>query len=118
MLGNFTYHNPTKLYFGEGALQNLAEELKNYQTVQLIYGGGSVKKNGIYDSVMKILKDSGKTVVEDGGVMPNPTTDKLNEGVEIARKHNSICIPNSYKRSAGFDIARHMGKMSSTTPLR
>ena len=88
MLGNFTYHNPTKLYFGEGALQNLAEELKNYQTVQLIYGGGSVKKNGIYDSVMKILKDSGKTVVEDGGVMPNPTTDKLNEGVEIARKHN------------------------------
>ena len=89
MLGNFTYANPTKLYFGEDALQNLNKELPKYgKTVQLIYGGGSIKKNGIYDAVVKILKDNGKEIVEDGGVMPNPTTGKLKEGVEIARKHN------------------------------
>ena len=89
MLGTFTYHNPTKLYFGEDALNNLNQELPKYgKTVQLIYGGGSIKKNGIYDAVVKILKENGKEIVEDGGVMPNPTVEKLKEGVEIARKHN------------------------------
>lgn len=89
MLGNFTYHNPTKLYFGEDALNNLNQELPKYgKTVQLIYGGGSIKKNGIYDAVVKILKENGKEIVEDGGVMPNPTVEKLKEGIEIARKHN------------------------------
>ncbi len=88
MLGNFTYVNPTKLYFGEEALNNLNLELPKYgKTVQLIYGGGSIKKNGIYDAVVKILKANGKEIVEDGGVMPNPTVEKLKEGVEIARKH-------------------------------
>lgn len=88
MLGNFTYQNPTKLYFGENALNNLKQELPKYgKTVLLIYGGGSIKKNGIYDAVVKILKESGKEIVEDGGVMPNPTVKKLKEGVEIARKN-------------------------------
>lgn len=88
MLGTFTFHNPTKLYFGEDALEGLREELPKYgKTVQLIYGGGSVKRNGIYEAVMKILLDCGKTVVEDGGVMPNPTVDKLKEGVRIAREN-------------------------------
>ena len=88
MLGNFTYHNPTKLYFGEDALNNLKQELPKYgKTVQLIYGGGSIKKNGIYDAVVKILKENDKEIVEDGGVMPNPTVEKLKEGVEIARKN-------------------------------
>ena len=89
MLGNFSYHNPTKLYFGENALDFLNEELPKYgRTVQLIYGGGSIKKNGVYDAVMDILKKNGKTIVEDPGVMPNPTVAKLREGVEIARKNN------------------------------
>ena len=88
MLGTFTFHNPTKLYFGEDALDGLRAELPKYgKTVQLIYGGGSVKKNGIYDAVVKILRDCGKTIVEDGGVMPNPTTEKLYEGVRIAREN-------------------------------
>lgn len=88
MLGNFSYHNPTKLYFGENALDFLNEELPKYgKTVQLIYGGGSIKKNGVYDAVLDILKKNGKTVVEDPGVMPNPTVAKLREGVEIARKN-------------------------------
>ena len=89
MLGNFSYHNPTKLYFGDDALQYLNDELPKYgNTVQLIYGGGAIKKNGIYDAVTKILKENGKTIVEDAGVMPNPTADKLREGVQIARENH------------------------------
>ena len=89
MLGNFSYKNATKLYFGDDSLKYLNEELPKYgKTVQLIYGGGSVKKNGIYDAVVEILKANGKTVVEDAGVMPNPTADKLREGVKIARENN------------------------------
>ena len=77
MLGNFSYSNPTKLYFGEESLCSLNEELPKYgKTVQLIYGGGSIKKNGIYNQVMRLLKDNEKVVVEDGGVMPNPTVEK------------------------------------------
>ena len=88
MLGNFTYVNATKLYFGEDSLRYLQEELPKYgKTVQLIYGGGSIKKNGIYDQVVAILKQQGKTIVEDGGVMPNPTIEKLKEGVQIAREN-------------------------------
>lgn len=86
MLGNFTYCNPTKLYFGKDALNGLNEELPKYgKNVLLVYGGGSIKKNGIYDKVIAILKANGKNVFEDGGVMPNPTNVKLNEGIERAR---------------------------------
>lgn len=86
MLGNFTYCNPTRLYFGKNALDNLGEELGKYgKTVMLVYGGGSIKRNGIYDKVVAALKAAGKTIVEDGGVMPNPTVEKLYEGCKIAR---------------------------------
>ena len=88
MLGNFSYCNPTKLYFGEDALQNLSVELKKYgDNVALVYGGGSIKKNGIYDAVAGILEGEGKTVTEIAGVMPNPTIHKLYEGVEAARQN-------------------------------
>lgn len=90
MLGNFSYKNATKLYFGEDALSYLKEELTKYgKNVVLIYGGGSIKKNGIYDAVMEILREKGKNVVEDAGVMPNPTVDKLREGVKLARDHKA-----------------------------
>ena len=86
MLGNFTYRNPTKLYFGKDALDGLNAELPKYgKNVLLVYGGGSVKKNGIYDKVVSVLKANGKEVFEDAGVMPNPTADKLREGVARAR---------------------------------
>ena len=88
MLGNFSYINATKLYFGEDSLQYLNEELPKYgKNVQLIYGGGSIKKNGIYNAVIKILKDNDKNVVEDAGVMPNPTVEKIREGIQIAREN-------------------------------
>ena len=89
MEGNFSYHNPTKLYFGDDALKYLSEELPKYgPTVMLCYGGGSIKRNGIYDQVTQALKQAGKTLVEDGGVMPNPTVEKLYEGARMAREHN------------------------------
>lgn len=89
MLGNFCYSNPTKLYFGKEALNNLETELKKYgKNVLLVYGGGSIKKNGIFDNVMDILKKCEKNVSFDPGVMPNPTKEKLFDGVEIARKNN------------------------------
>ena len=87
MLGNFTYSNPTKLYFGENALDNLSDELKNYgENVLFCYGGGSIKKNGIYDKIIAILNECGKTIIEDGGVMPNPTSEKLIDGCKKARE--------------------------------
>ena len=93
MLGNFTYCNPTKLYFGDDALQGLTTELKKYgKNVLLVYGGGSIKRNGIYDAVKKILADCGKNVAELGGVMPNPTVNKLLEGVEVARRQQTELI--------------------------
>ena len=86
MLGNFTYCNPTKLYFGKNAMEGLEKELPSYgKNVLLVYGGGSIKKNGIYDKVIAALKKCGKTVTEDAGVMPNPTVEKLHEGVGRAR---------------------------------
>ena len=93
MLGDFTYCNPTKLYFGKNALDGLKRELPKYgKNVLLVYGGGSIKRNGIYDKVAAILKECGKTVAEDSGVMPNPTSDKLNEGCERARACNADLI--------------------------
>lgn len=93
MLGNFTYCNPTKLYFGKEAIKGLNEELPKYgKNVLLVYGGGSIKKSGIYDEIVKILKDNGKEIFEDAGVMPNPTVEKLNEGVDIARKSKADFI--------------------------
>ena len=89
MLGNFTYHNPTKLIFGKNALASLAAELAPYgDTVQLVYGGGSIRRFGIYDQVVDALRAAGKHIVEDSGVMPNPTIEKLREGTRIAREND------------------------------
>lgn len=88
MLGNFVYANPTKLFFGDEAQKNLAEALKPFgKKVLLTYGGGSIKRNGIYDDVISALKSAGKEVVELPGVMPNPTVEKLNEGIAVAREN-------------------------------
>ena len=89
MQDNFSYHNPTKLYFGDNSLNYLKNELKNYGPVVLLnYGSGSVKRNGIYDQVITILNEAGKTIVENPGVMSNPTLEKLLEGIRIARENN------------------------------
>jgi alcohol dehydrogenase YqhD (iron-dependent ADH family) len=93
MLGNFSYYNPTKLYFGDDALEGLRHELSHYgKNVLLVYGGGSIKQNGIYDQVTDVLKACGKTVREVAGVMPNPTYPKLLEGITAARESDADLI--------------------------
>ena len=93
MLGNFEYCNPTKIYFGDEALSFLNGELLKYgKNVVLVYGKCSVKENGIYDDVTRILKQSGKNIAEISGVMPNPTLAKLYEGIKIAREHKADLI--------------------------
>ncbi|MBQ4430966.1 MAG: iron-containing alcohol dehydrogenase [Synergistaceae bacterium] len=89
MLGEFVYSNPTRLHFGRKALDGLAQELKNYgKNILLVYGGGSIKKSGIYDSIVAILKAEGKNITELPGVMSNPTSEKLIEGAKLARENN------------------------------
>lgn len=89
MLGNFKYSNPTTLYFGDKAQSHLAEALRTFgKKVMLIYGGGSIKRNGVYDDVMAALKEADKEVVELSGVMPNPTVEKMEEGAQLARRHD------------------------------
>lgn len=86
MIGNFSYCNPTKIYFGKDSLEGLNKELPKYgKNVLLVYGGGSIKKNGIYDKVVSALKKNGKNIFEDGGVMPNPTVEKVKEGIARAK---------------------------------
>ena len=87
-MNNFIYENKTKVYFGKGGVKEyLGCLLKNYNTVMLAYGGGSIKKNGIYDEVLGILNTAGKTVVEFSGIMPNPTYAKVQEGAKLAREN-------------------------------
>lgn len=86
---DFTYQNPTTIYFGKNAMDNLRTELANYgETVMLAYGKGAVKKIGLYDQVISILKESGKNVVELTGIMANPTYEKVMEGAKIVKENN------------------------------
>ena len=89
MLGNFSYSNPTRLYFGDNALDFLPKELSNYgPNILLTYGGGSIKKSGLYGQIASILKDCGKNIIDLPGVMSNPTIEKLIEGAKLARDNN------------------------------
>ena len=88
-MNNFIFSYPTKVYFGEGiAKQAFAAELgKMGERVMLAFGGGSVKKNGIYDEVKSLLEQAGKTVVDFSGIMSNPTYAKAREGADLAREY-------------------------------
>lgn len=87
---SFVYSYPTKVYFGQGAArQALEAELSHYgPNVLLAYGGGSVKRTGVYDALAAQLKAAGKTVTDFGGIMSNPTYAKVQEGAKLAREHN------------------------------
>lgn len=89
-MNTFTYSYPVKVYFGEkAAARNLVAELTNAgPNVMLAFGGGSIKKNGVYDELIGILKDAGKTVIEFTGIMSNPTYAKVQEGAALARENN------------------------------
>ena len=84
---NFVFQNPTRILFGQGMLDKLPQELAPYgDKILLVYGGGSIKRTGLYDRVQALLAQAGKTVFELAGVMPNPRTEKVYEGIEICRK--------------------------------
>ena len=85
-MNNFIFQNSTKVYFGEGCVKEYLSCLtKPYSTVMLAYGGGSIRKNGIFDQVTGLLHDAGKRVVEFSGIMANPTYAKVLEGAKLAR---------------------------------
>lgn len=89
MQGTFCYYNPTKIYFGQGVLSNLEQEIAQYgQKVLLVYGKGSIKRMGLYDQVVAILRKAGKRIIECANVMPNPTRVKLREGIALAKEHH------------------------------
>ena len=89
MLGNFEYCNPTKVYFGDEALDFLNVELQKYgKNVVLVYGKGSIKSIGLYDKVTGILKSSGKNVFELSGIKSNPTYKQVLRGAELVRENN------------------------------
>lgn len=81
-MNNFVFENSTKVYLGEGCVKEyLSNILSSYgDTVMLCYGGGSIKKNGIYDEIISVLKKENKTVVEFSGIPSNPTYSKVLEG--------------------------------------
>lgn len=89
-MNNFTFSYPTRVYFGEGsAAQAFSAELgKVGETVMLAFGGGSVKKNGVYDEMKALLEQAGKKVVDFSGIMSNPTYIKVQEGAELAREYH------------------------------
>ena len=89
-MNNFIFENKTKVYFGKGGVkEHLSGILKKYgETVMLAYGGGSIKRNGVYDEVIGILNAAGKRIVEFPGIMPNPTYRKVQEGAKLARENH------------------------------
>lgn len=88
-MNNFIFQNSTKVYFGKGCVNEyLSSLVKPYSTVMIAYGGGSVKKNGIYDEVAEILKKDGKKTVDFSGIVPNPTYKKVLEGAKSAREND------------------------------
>lgn len=87
-MNSFNFFNPTKIIFGKNAINNLANEIKNYKNILFTYGGGSIKKNGIYNKVIQILKNENKNVIELDGIMPNPRKEKVYEGIELCKNNN------------------------------
>ncbi|MEL5897191.1 iron-containing alcohol dehydrogenase, partial [Clostridium sporogenes] len=86
---NFNYSIPTKIFFGRNQINILGEQIKKYGSrVLLTYGGGSIKKNGIYDKVIKILKNNHIEFVELSGIDPNPRVTSVREGVKLCRENN------------------------------
>ena len=93
-MNNFIFENSTKVFFGKGCVKEYLSCLssKYGERVLFAYGGGSIKKNGIYEEVVDILEKAGKTVIEFSGIMANPTYAKVQEGARIARENHADWI--------------------------
>ena len=105
-MNDFIFHNPDKIYFGKTALDHLGDELKKYgKTVLLVYGGGSIKKNGLYDKVVKIVKDNNLKLCELSGVEPNPRHTTANKGAKMC-KENKIDVVLAVGGGSTIDCAK------------
>ncbi len=87
MMVNFEFHVPTKICFGKGQISHLAELKESGSKVLLVYGGGSIKRSGLYDTAMGILKEAGLSVFEVSGVEPNPKIESVRKGVELCKEN-------------------------------
>ena len=86
-MDSFTFYNPVKLHFGEDALEKLPREIAQYgKKVLVVYGGGSVKKNGVYNAVIEKLHEADKTIFELSGVEPNPRVETARLGIDICKR--------------------------------
>ena len=107
-MNNFVYNIPTKVYFGENQLSHLGEELSKFGTrVLMTYGGGSIKKNGLYDRIMEEMKKAGLEVFELSGIEPNPRIDSVREGVKIC-KEQSIDVLLAVGGGSTIDATKFM----------
>lgn len=87
-MNDFRFYNPVRIHFGKNALEHLPEELATVGSrVLLVYGGGSIRRSGLYQRVTAMLKAAGKEVTELSGVMPNPRTEKVYDGIELCRQN-------------------------------
>lgn len=134
-MNDFIFQNITKIYFGRNQLQHLGEEAaKVAKKVLLVYGGGSIKRNGLYDKVMKVLKDAGLTVFELPGVEPNPHHSTVNKGAALCKKENiglvlavgggstvdaskAIAAAAKYEGSDVWDLVWDNSKVTSALPI-
>jgi alcohol dehydrogenase YqhD (iron-dependent ADH family) len=107
-MNNFVYEIPTKVYFGENQLSNLGPELSRFgKRVLLTYGGGSIKKTGLYDKVVAEIRAAGLTLFELGGIAPNPHIDSVREGAEICKKEK-IDVLLAVGGGSTLDATKHM----------
>lgn len=85
----FSFYNPVKIHFGKGSIEHLRKELPQYgQNILIVYGGGSIKKNGVYDDIMAILNELNMNVYELAGVEPNPRVETARKGIAICKENN------------------------------
>lgn len=92
-MNNFIYDIPTKVYFGEGQIAHLPELIRTCgKRVLLVYGGGSIKKSGLYDTIIGLLKENGIESQELSGVQSNPKIESVRQGIQIVREHQLDCV--------------------------
>jgi len=130
-MNNFTYQNPTRIYFGKGEIQRLDEALAKDEKILLLYGGGSIFRNGVYEQVREALAN--RNVVEFGGIEANPTYETLMKAVELARAEGvtfllavgggSVLDGTKFVAAAipfegePWDIVSKRAKIAKATPL-
>jgi alcohol dehydrogenase YqhD (iron-dependent ADH family) len=132
---DFIFQNKTKVYFGKDQLEHLGKEISRFgKKVLMVYGGGSIKKIGLYDKVMKELEKEGMIVFELGGVEPNPHHTTVNKGAQICKKESidvllavgggstidatkGIAAAAKYEGDDVWDLVTHKASVSETLPI-